>query len=70
MECTIYTNTQSLLAHTEEIQHLIMIKMNYAIMALTESRLTGEIDDNEVSMPGYSMVRGDSDSRNAGCVTV
>jgi len=45
-----------------------MIKMNPAIVALTKSILTGEIDDNEVSMPDYSTVRCDSDSRNTGGV--
>jgi len=64
----IYTNAQSLWAHKEKIQHLIMI--NPAIMALTESRLTEEIDDSEVSMSGYSMVRCDSDNRFTGSVTM
>jgi len=58
----IYTNAQNLLAHKEEIQHLIMMKINPVIMALTESRIE-EIDDSKVSMPDYNMVRCDSDSR-------
>jgi len=62
MECMIYTNAQNLLAHKEEIHHLIMMKMKLAIMALTKSRLTGEIDNNEVNMPTYNMVRCDSRS--------
>jgi len=61
MECTVYTNAQNLLVHKEEIHHLIMRKMNFALM---KTRLNGEINDNEVSVPGYSMVRCDSNIRN------
>jgi len=43
-----------------------MAKKNPAIVALTETRLTREIDDMEVSVPGYSIVRCDGDSRNTG----
>jgi len=39
-------------------------------MALTESRLTEEIHNSEVSMPGYSMVRCDSNSIFTGGVTM
>jgi len=66
----MYTNAQSLLAHKEEIQHLIMKKINPAIVALTESRLTEEIDDSEINMTGYNMIRCDSDSRFTGGVTM
>lgn len=69
MECLVYTNAQSLLAHKEEI-HLLVMKENPAIVALTETRLTKEIDNSEVNMPGYSMVRCDDESRNTGDVTM
>jgi len=39
-------------------------------MALTESRLTEDIRDSEVNMPGYSMVRRDSNSRFTGGVAM
>jgi len=52
------------------MHHLIMIQINPAIVVLIETRLTRKIDDNEVSVPGYSMVRCDSDSKNIGNVTV
>jgi len=39
-------------------------------MALTESRLTEEIHDSEVNMPGYSMVKCDSNSRFTGGVAM
>ncbi|XP_020296752.1 uncharacterized protein LOC109861488, partial [Pseudomyrmex gracilis] len=69
-ECTIYANAQSLLAHKEEIHHLIMVTRNPAIVALTETRLTQEIDDAEISVPGYNLVRCNSDSRYTGGVVI
>jgi len=62
----MYTNAQSLSAHKDEIHHLIIAKKNPALVALTETRLTQEIDDIEVSVLGYSIVRCDGDSRNTG----
>jgi len=66
----IYILTQNLLALRGEKHHLIVMKMNLNISALTESRLTGGIDNNEVRMPCYSMLRCDSDSRSTGGVTL
>lgn len=68
MGSILYTNAQSLLAHKEEIQHLIMKKMNPAFLALSETRLTPEIEDSEVNVPGYNMVRCDAEGRNTGGV--
>jgi len=45
-----------------------MKKMNPAILALSESRLIPEIEDNEVNVSGYNVVRCDSDNRNTGRV--
>lgn len=49
-----------------------MKRMNPAILALAETRLTVEIEDNEVNVPGYSIVRCDSrcESRYTGGVLV
>jgi len=58
------------MAHQEEIQHHIMKKMNPAILALSESRLISEIEDNEVNVPGYSVVRYDSENRSTGGVYI
>jgi len=33
---------------------------------LSESRLIPEIEDSEVNVPGYSVVRCDSENRNTG----
>ncbi|XP_067216875.1 uncharacterized protein [Linepithema humile] len=46
------------MAHKEEIQHQIMKRMRPAFVALSETRVTEEIEDNELNMPGYNMVRG------------
>jgi len=59
----LYTNAENLIAYKEEIYHPIMMKMNPAILALAEFRLTVDINECEVSMPGYSM-RYDGESRN------
>ena len=54
------------MAHKDEIQHQIMKKINPAIIALSETRLTDEIEDSEVNVPGYSMIRCNAESRNTG----
>lgn len=66
----LYTNAQSLMAHKDEIQHQIMKKMNPAVIALSETRLTDEIEDYEVNVPGYSMIRCDAENRNTGGVVL
>lgn len=65
-ELILYTNAQSLIAHKDEIQHQIMKKVNPAIIALSETRLTNEIEDSEVSVPGYTIIRCDAENRNTG----
>jgi len=62
----MYTNAQSLMAHKDEIQHQIMKKLNPAFIALSESRLTPEIGDCEINVPGYSVVRCNAESRFTG----
>jgi len=52
------------MADQEEIQHQVMKKINPAILALSESRLIPEIEDSEVNVPSYSVVRCDSENRN------
>lgn len=58
----IYSNAQSLMAHQEEIQQQIIQKRYPALLALSETRLTSDIEDNEVNIPGYSIVRCDSEN--------
>lgn len=64
METIMYTIAQSLLAQKEKI-HQILMKMNPAILALSESRLIPVIEDSEINMPGYSVVRCHAENRNA-----
>jgi len=66
----LYTNAQSLMAHKDEIQHQIMKKINPAFLALSETRLTEAIEDNEVNVLGYSMIRCNADTRNTGGVAL
>jgi len=70
VELMLYTNAQSLMAHRDEIQHQIMKKINPAFLALSETRLTEDIEDNEVNVPGYSMVRCNAENRNTGGVVL
>lgn len=66
----MYTNAQSLMAHKDEMQHQIMKKINPAIIALSETRLIAEIEDCEVNISGYSMIRCDAENRNTGGVAL
>lgn len=56
------------MAHKEEIQHQILMRMNPALLALSETRLLIDIEDKEVNVPGYSLVRCDAENRNTGKV--
>lgn len=39
-------------------------------MALSKTRLTSDIEDNEVNIPGYNIFRCDSENRNTGEVII
>jgi len=58
------------MAHKDEIQHQIMKKINPAFLALSETRLTEDIEDNEVNVLGYSMIRCNAETRNTGGVVL
>lgn len=66
----MYTNTQSLLAHKNEIQQLIMIEMKPAIIILSETRLTKNIGDGEMNVSGNKSVRCDSKNKGTGGVMI
>lgn len=66
----MYTNAQSLMARKDEIHHLIMKGINPAMVALSETRLNSEVEDYEVSVPEYSIVRCDAENRNTGGVVM
>lgn len=66
----MYTNAQSLLAHKDEISHQSRSqkRMSPAFVALSETRITEDIDDYEVNVPGYNVVRCDAENRSTGGV--
>jgi len=43
-----------------------MKKINPAFLALSETRLTEDIKDNEVNVLDYSMIRYNAEKRNTG----
>lgn len=47
-----------------------MKKRNPAFIALSKTRLTAEIEDSEVNVPGYSIIRCDAENRNTGGVVL
>ncbi|RLU18849.1 hypothetical protein DMN91_009207, partial [Ooceraea biroi] len=59
---------ESLIAHKQKIQQQVMKKMNPAVLVLSETRLIADIEDNEVNIPGYSVVRCDAENRYTGGV--
>ncbi|XP_025269746.1 uncharacterized protein LOC112639559 [Camponotus floridanus] len=58
------------MAHKDEIQHQIMKKINPMFLALSETRLIDDIEDSEVNVPGYSIVRCNAENRNTGGVVL
>lgn len=55
-----------MLAHKDEIHNQVIKKIHPAIIALSETRLTSEIEDYEVNVPGYDIVRCDAENRSTG----
>jgi len=47
-----------------------MSRTNPTIVAVAETRLTADIEDCEVNVPGYSMVRYDDENKNIGGMIV
>lgn len=43
-----------------------MKKINPTIVALSKTRLTDEIEDGEVNVPGYNIIRCDAENRHTG----
>lgn len=56
------------MAHQEETQHQVVKKMNPALTTLSERRLIIDSEDSKVNVPGYSLLRYDTESRNTGGV--
>ena len=64
-----YTNCMSLYNKMAELRQLV-VDSDPHIVALTESWLTADILDGEISLPGYNIFRGDSNRGRSGGVTV
>jgi len=47
-----------------------MKKINPAFLALSETRLIEDIEDNEVNVLGYSMIRCNAEKRNMGGIVL
>lgn len=62
-------NAQSVPLHIDEIKDFVN-KRNPSVLLLTETHLTTNIDDFEVSIDGYDILRVDSTSRHTGGVCV
>jgi len=62
----MFTNAQSLLAHKDEIHYFMMARRNPTIVALAKTRLIADIEDCEVNVLGYSIVRCDGENRCTG----
>jgi hypothetical protein len=64
----IYTNIQSLYANLVELK-LLLSKYKPKIVFLSESRQTDDINDSELNIVNYNLIRCNSDSRRTGgCV--
>lgn len=50
--------------------HQIMKRMNPTIVALSETRITQDIEESEVNVPGYSIIRCDAENRYTGGVSI
>lgn len=64
------SNARSLIAHKDEIEAQIMDYYKPAIVVLTETRITEDIEDNEINIKGYKVRRYSAESRNTGGVVI
>ncbi|XP_077295857.1 kelch-like protein 40 [Arctopsyche grandis] len=63
-ECTI-VNVQGFTSHKDEIENLIVCEKPW-FLGLSETHVTSEIEDFELGMKGYNVIRCDSNSRHTG----
>ena len=59
-------NINSLLKHIDEIRH-VLHSTPFDIFAINESKIDESIPDNEISIPGYNLIR--KDRNRAGAVS-
>lgn len=64
------SNARSLIIHKDELEVQIFKGIGPLVVALTETRLTEDIDDSEINITGYSAVRCDGETRATGGVII
>ena len=62
----IHVNINRILPKIEEIRYIAQ-SVNFSIIGLSESKLDNSVNDNEISVPGYDILRKDR-NRNGGGV--
>nr|VZI48946.1 unnamed protein product [Spirometra erinaceieuropaei] len=65
----LYTNAQSLISKLDELK-LCLAELSPDVLAVTETWLSGNINDNEVALPGYQIYRRDREHRQGGGIVV
>jgi len=60
-------NINSLLKHIDEIRH-VLLSDSFHIFAINESKIDELIPDNEISIPGYNLIRKDRNRAGGGVV--
>ena len=60
-------NVNSLLKHVDEIRH-VLLSAPFDIFAINETKIDELISDNEISIPGYSLIRKDRNRAGGGDV--
>ena len=60
----LHVNINSVLPKLEEIRYIAR-SVNLSVIGLSESKLDNSVNDNEISIPGYDIMRKDR-SRNGG----
>jgi hypothetical protein len=66
----IHLNTRSLLPNISEMR-LLAVKTNAKIIAISETWLDETVTDNEINIPGYSVIRQDRNREGGGtCIYI
>ncbi|BHF66482.1 hypothetical protein SprV_0200949900 [Sparganum proliferum] len=65
----LYTNAQSLISKLDELK-LCLAELSPDVLAVTETWLSGNINDSEIALPGYQIYRRDREHRQGGAIVV
>ena len=61
-----HLNVASLYKDVDELR-IFMNDKNFDILSINETRLDGTIDNNEVNITGYDLIRKDRNRNGGGC---